>query len=512
MLWILAKSPPLKGWMKGRKRMIKEVDLSKTIEKKDYESIMPNLKLKLAELQRKAKDLNIPINIVFEGWGASGKGTFINEIILPLDPRGFNVYTTNSLNEEERLRPFLWRFWIKTPERGRIAIFDKSWYRRALVERIDSKIEGQVLLKTFDDINSFEKQLVDDGNVIIKFYLHINKKEQQKRFRKLEKNPATAWKVTEADWKHNEQYDKYLYVIDEMFENTDKDYAPWTIIEAEDKRFAVVKIFKTIINSIEDRIDKMNCKNISIINEKSREAESVNSTVLEKIDLKKTLSFDEYNEKLKIYQKKLRDIEYEIYTRRIPVVILYEGWDAAGKGGNIKRITKNLDPRGYQVVPVAAPNDIEKAHHYLWRFWKEIPKAGHITIFDRSWYGRLLVEKVEGYCTPQEGERSYSEINDMEEQLSNFGVVVVKFWLHIDKEEQLTRFNQRKDDPEKQWKITDDDWRNREKWDKYEDAANEMIVRTSTTYAPWTIVESNSKYYARIKTLKTIIDALEKKL
>jgi polyphosphate kinase 2 (PPK2 family) len=203
-------------------------------------------------------------------------------------------------------------------------------------------------------------------------------------------------------------------------------------------------------------------------------------------------------------------LEHEIYVRRVPVVIAYEGWDAAGKGGNIRRLTQNLDPRGYEVVPVAAPNDIEKAHHYLWRFWLQMPKAGHITIFDRSWYGRVLVERVEGFCTEAQWRRAYREINGMEQHLAHFGAIVLKFWLHIDPDEQLRRFREREGMLHKQWKMTDEDWRNREKLDQYRGAVEEMLYRTSTPYAPWTIVESNCKRHARVKVLETVCKAIRK--
>ena len=494
--------------------MLEKVDLNKKMSKEDYKNIIGGLQLKLADLERQVKEYKIPVIIVFEGWGSSGKGTLINKLILPLDPRGFNVHTTNYLSEEEKMKPFLWRFWVKTPEKGRIAIFDKSWYRRTLVERIDNDIKGEELASNFEDIKSFEKTLADDGNVILKFYLHISKEEQLKRFNKLEKNKATAWRVTKEDKKHNEQYDDYLKVIDEMIEETDSDYAPWTVVESTDNKFATVKVFTKVIHALEEKIQQIKEKNENkiVLPKIYLDKSIMDATTLETVDLTQTIGKEEYKQKLKEYQVRIRNIEHEIYTKRLPVIICYEGWDAAGKGGNIRRITQNLDPRGYEVSPISAPTELENAHHYLWRFWNKIPKAGHITIFDRTWYGRVLVEKIEGFCTEDEWKRAYKEINDMEKQLTNFGVVLVKFWLQIDKDEQLRRFQEREQIPEKNWKITEEDWRNRDKWEQYEEAANEMLFKTSTSYAPWTIVESNDKYYARIKALKTVIEAIEKML
>lgn len=504
--------------------MLEQIDLSKGIEKEEYKTILPELELRLGELQRKARALDIPVVIVFEGWDAAGKGTVINRLIQTFDPRGCVVHPISAPNQEERLRPFLWRFWIKTPAKERIAVFDRSWYGRVLVGRIDKLVKKQEWKQAYTEIAFFERQLANDGTLIIKFFLHISKKEQKKRFEKLQQSSATAWKVTKEDWKHHKQYEKYLEATEEMLAKTDTGFAPWTIVEAHDRRFATLKVFKTIIDSLEYKIEQVKRAQYKIeVPQKEPEQEQPSpeatatfdaliSSILDKIDPSLSLSREDYRVELKACQKRIFELEHEIYIKRIPVVILYEGWDAGGKGGNIRRLTQSMDPRGYEVIPVAAPNDIEKAHHYLWRFWKEFPKAGHITIFDRTWYGRVLVERVEGFCSEQEWKRAYREINEMEAQFANFGAAVVKFWLHIDKDEQLQRFQARQQNLHKQWKITEEDWRNREKWDLYKQAVDEMLFRTSTTYAPWTVVEANSKYYARIKALKTVIAAIEGKL
>jgi polyphosphate:AMP phosphotransferase len=497
--------------------MLKNIDLSRKVPKEEYKSIKDQLELKLAELQRKAKEMNIPVIVVFEGWDAAGKGTLINDLILPLDPRGFTVYSTHSPNEEEAMRPFLWRFWNHTPERGRITIYDRSWYRRVLFERVAGNVKKKDLPDTFNDIRSFERQLADDGNIIIKFFLHISCKEQKKRFKKLRKNRATSWRVTKEDLKRQRQYDKYLAVTEEMLAETDSDFAPWTIIEAHDQRFASLKIFKTVIAALEKSIRHMQRKTGTRKKTTTKNAgielpENMNPSILDSVDLSLSYEQDEYRSKLKKLQKQIRQLEHEIYEHRIPIVIVYQGWDAAGKGGNIRRLTETMDPRGYEVIPIAAPNDIERAHHYLWRFWTKIPKAGHISIFDRSWYGRVLVERVEGFCSETEWKRAYREINEMEKHLTNFGTILLKFWLHIDKDEQLARFKARQNEKHKQWKITEEDWRNREKWDEYQTAVEEMLFRTSTPYAPWTIVESNCKWYARVKVLNTVVKAIEARI
>ncbi|MCK5572877.1 MAG: phosphate--AMP phosphotransferase, partial [Bacteroidetes bacterium] len=350
--------------------MLENIDLSRKVPKEEYKRAKEELDLKIGALQRRVKELQIPVIVVFEGWGAAGKGTLINELILPLDPRGFKVHTTLSPNEEETLRPFLWRFWNRTPARGRIAIFDRSWYRRALNDRVNGEVKGTALQNVFKDICSFERQLADDGNVILKFFLHISKEEQSRRFDKLCKNPATAWRVTKEDRKHNKQYAKYFAAIEDMLAETDSDFAPWTVVEAHDRRFASLKIFNTVVSELERHIPKMESAHpVQPAQPSSQQLPAaLNASVLDNVDLSLTVDRETYRAKLQKKQKRLRELEHEIYTRRIPVVIVYEGWDAAGKGGNIRRFTQNLDPRGYEVIPIAAPNDIEKAHHYLWRF------------------------------------------------------------------------------------------------------------------------------------------------
>ena len=232
------------------------------------------------------------------------------------------------------------------------------------------------------------------------------------------------------------------------------------------------------------------------------------------IDLDKSLTKDEYVRDLIRYQLQLRALAYQLYVQKRPLVIVYEGWDAGGKGGNIKRITEKLDPRGYEVYPIAAPQGEDKTHHYLYRFWRRLkpPDEKQILIFDRSWYGRVMVERLEGFCTEEEWKRAYREINEFERQLVDFGTILAKFWIHISKAEQLSRFQSRQETPYKAWKLTDEDWRNRQKWDRYEEAINDMLLKTSTLTAPWTIVEGNCKWYARVKALRTLVDALTQEL
>jgi len=491
--------------------MLELIDLDKKIPKALYQQVFAEMETRLGECQRAAQAAGVPVVIVFEGWDAAGKGTIINRLTQALDPRGFKVHPISAPTETERLHPWMWRFWAALPAGGNFAVFDRSWYGRVLTERIEGLVPKNQWKQAYEDIEQFERQLADDGTVIVKFWLHISKPQQRRRFKRLEKNAATAWKVGKQEWRHHRDYDQWTEVVEEMLQRTGTAYAPWTVVEATQGRFARVKVFETVTRAIEDELDR---RSRAPKVEPMPMPEPVDSptrrqTILDRVDLSLSLSREEYEKQLDKLQKRLFHLEHDLYMARIPVAIVYQGWDAAGKGGNIKRLTRGLDPRGYEVVPVGPPTAREKARHYLWRFWRDVPRAGHITIFDRSWYGRVLVERVEGFCTEDQWQRAYREINEFERQLADFGTVIVKFWLEIDRDEQLRRFKQREQTRAKQWKITEADWRNREKWNKYRLAVVDMLQRTSTTYAPWTILEANCKLYARIKALRTVTEALE---
>lgn len=504
--------------------MLEKVDLTKKMDKKEYKERMPELEAKLGRLQRECREKKITVLIAFEGYGAAGKGLQIGKLIQALDPRGFRVFAVKKETEDERMHPFMWRFWTKLPEKGRIAIYDTSWYRKVMADRFEKKTPESEVPAAFESIRAFEKQLTDDGIVIIKLFLLIDKKEQKKRFRKLMESPDSEWRVSKEDLERNKHFDEYEQINEEMLRKTDSEYAPWNLVEAMDRRFATVKIYNIVAEAMEEALEKAGEaarvqaetdsweKAQKEIRENLQGQTKLQDSILAKADLSKSLTKEEYKERLKELQKKIAKLHGELYRRRIPVVLGFEGWDAGGKGGAIKRLTEKMDPRGYVVNPTASPNDIEKAHHYLWRFWRAMPKDGHIAIFDRTWYGRVMVERIEGFCTEKEWKRAYKEINDMEQDLVNAGAVVMKFWMQIDKDEQKRRFEERQNNPEKQWKITDEDWRNREKWDQYEEAVNEMLLRTSTPQAPWIVVEGNCKYYARIRVLESVVEALEKRL
>jgi len=387
-------------------------------------------------------------------------------------------------------------------------------------DRVEGRCSREAWFHAYQEINQTEEMLTNDGVLIVKFWLHISKKQQKKRLKKAETDPYFRYEVMQRDWEKHKLYDDYLIAVEEMLERTSSHVAPWVIVESGDKRYCRMKIFQVLSESIVNAINRKK-KNKSA--KKLVDAAGGNGglsvpvleempTILDKVDLSLTMDEETYDEEKRKLQVKLREMQYEAMTRGIPLIVIYEGWDAAGKGGSIRRLTATLDPRYYDVIPVSKPTPEEHVRHYLWRFWQSIPPAGKMTIFDRSWYGRVLVERVEGFATEEEWRRAYQEINEFELQLYNSGMGIVKFWIHISPEEQLNRFESRQNDPHKSWKLTDEDWRNREKWDQYREAVDEMIKRTSTTYAPWRIIEGDSKQYARVRAMREVIAAWEESI
>lgn len=496
--------------------MLKSVDVTSKMSKDDYKQKIKPLKESLAVLQHQIKVANIPVILLFEGWGAAGKGSVLSDVILTLDPRNFKAFSTLAPACEELRHPFLWRHWAKIPENGLFSIFDRSWYPEVSIDAFENCSPPDVIEDKINSISIFERQLAGNGTIIIKFFLHISQKEQKARLDALNNKKSTSWRVNKKDYQRNKNYKQIFQATDVVLEKTNTDYAPWHIIPANDKRKTLHDVYATIVDTLQTAL----CRVAEINSQKSVEKRALSSgdftllqmPALEEVFLGQEISDDEYDKTLKKLQKKLSTLHNYIYLHKIPIVLAYEGWDAAGKGGNISRLTAALDPRGYTVVPIAAPTPPEKNRQFLWRFWQNIPKSGHITLFDRSWYGRVLVERVEKFAAENEWQRAYQEINEFENELYKWGAVVVKFWLHIDKDEQLRRFESRQNTPEKQWKITDEDWRNREKWEDYSIAVNDMLRLTSTSCAPWVIVESQNKKYARIKVLETVIAAIEEKI
>lgn len=493
--------------------MLHDIAKPRPMDSDELKALRDSQGVKLTLLQQRIRQAKIPVIVMFEGWNAAGKGFMTGELIRFLDPRGFKVFTLDCDEPNEERYPYMHRYWKAVPLYGNISILDGGWYRG--VADPQTRPRGAALHRRFTQILDFEKQLADDGYVLIKFFLHIGRKGQKRRFDELEARADTRWRVTRDDIRQNRDYDEWLDSYDDMLSKTDRPNARWRIIHSGDKRQAACQMYAEVISALEEALARRESEAAPAAAKvplSPGEFETLPIARLNEIDLGVSIAEDEYHEELKRAQRRLSELHGELYQRRIPLVLGFEGWDAAGKGGAIKRLTRALDPRGFEVVPTAAPTPDELHHQYLWRFWRDLPKDGHIAIFDRTWYGRVMVERIEGFATEEQWRRAYAEINQFERSLTEWGAIVLKFWLQIDSNEQLARFTARQDTPEKQWKITDEDWRNRDKWPQYEEAVNEMLWLTNTQSAPWIIVESNDKRYARLKVLRAVIDAIERQL
>lgn len=486
------------------------------MDRKTKKELIRTKSEQLGSLQTKLKENKLPVLVLVEGWGTAGKGSRIASMIHDLDPRFFQVISVSSPTPEELAKPFLARHMKNIPENGKLIFLDSGWMYETIRALENGELSSKEYEHRLEEIRVFERQLCDNGYLLVKLFLHIDQQEQEKRIDELSQNPDTSWRVSDHDRWQNRHYDRCLRDFEDYLQTTSLPYAPWHVIDSVHRKQSEIDCLTILCDSIEQAIAQkqagvlLGSQSDPQYNPCSKEFPLVEMPLLNQIPLNQQMSRKEYKEQLKYYQKKLEKLHNQIYRWKIPVILAYEGWDAAGKGGNIKRITSALDPRGYKVIPVAAPKPYELARHYLWRFWQNLPKKGHIVIFDRTWYGRVMVERLEGLCSESDWKRAYTEMNEFEQQLTDWGAVILKFWVQIDKDTQLARFEERQNTPEKQWKITEEDWRNREKWDEYEVAINEMLQKTSTEYAPWHIIESNCKYYARIKALCLLTEALEK--
>lgn len=483
--------------------MLENLDMSARLGRKEYENAIENIHQDLGILQRQLKERGIPLLVVVEGWEASGKGYVINEMLRPLDPRGFVVQDEAEADPKAFFYPPFRRFWKMVPEKGRIVFLNRSWYRQIFEDKKPAWKNPVELAALISRSVDFEEDLASEGVCLLKIFLHLSAPEQKKRLAELAENPSTSWRVSEADLEENRKYKSFLQAWESILHKSDKTYSPWVCIPAEDLQVAALKALEALLSFMRNAL-------VGTAALTDRPMPPVQPAgILKRVDLARSISADEYGKTLPGLQKMLLEKQYDLHRKGKAVVILFEGWDAAGKGGAIRRLTQGLDPRGYVVHPICAPNDWEKAHPYLWRFWLKLPSRGHIGIFDRSWYGRVLVERVEGFCAEKDWKKAYGEINRMESEWLESGYGLVKFWLHIDPDEQLKRFREREETDYKNWKITPEDWRNREKWGQYEAATEEMLLKTCPPKAPWTIVEGNDKRFARIKVLRTVLSSMK---
>lgn len=479
----------------------------------------------------------------------------------------------NVLNEEFGATgyfPVMQQFWKALGQRGSMTFYDRGWYSVAAQHVINmlpkkgklSKKERAAVeahtARMLPSIEDFETQLRNDGYLVIKFFLHISEQTQRERLVGLYSDPATKWRVTQSDLEQLEHYSQSYRVYDEMLKRSNFKAAPWILLDASDHRRVNLSVAQTLVTALERELSRP--KNSAALEAEAKAKENSAAAVagsvagderertdeenqllrlqaeheaaamsahaptmtrfipsahipsLDEVDHSLALTHDEYKLQLKAEQERLRRIELKMYIRRVPMMIMYEGWDAAGKGGSIKRVAQALDARSYTIFPSPAPTKPELLHPHLWRYWTRLPKAGHVGIYDRSWYGRVLVERVEGFASTDQWSRAYEEINEFERDMVDWGAILLKFWVDISPETQLQRFEARENNPAKSWKITAEDWRNRDKYPQYRAAVDDMFRLTSTHNAPWIILESDDKYYARVKALRIINEAIEKRL
>jgi polyphosphate:AMP phosphotransferase len=488
--------------------MFESAELGHKIDKATYDAEVPKLREDLLNAQFDlAQNAGFPVIILAGGVDGAGKGKTVNLLNAWMDPRHIQVHAMGEQSDEERERPPMWRFWRALPPKGKIGVFFGSWYTSPIVDRVMGRTSASDLNQSIDEINHFETMLTNEGALIIKFWFHLAKDVQRKRLKGLEKDPRTRWRVTDLDWQRFKLYGKFRKVSEHTLRATTTAEAPWIIIEGADARYRNLTTGKILLEALRKRLNRPVHTVTTAAAPLQAPIDSLN--VFDTLDMAQKLARKQFDAELEKYQGRLNLLTRDERFRNMSVIALFEGFDAAGKGGAIRRITGALDARYCRIIPVAAPTEEERAQPYLWRFWRHIPRTGRVTIFDRSWYGRVLVERVEKFCSVADWMRAYSEINDFEEQLVKHNTVLVKFWLTITREEQLRRFKEREKTGFKRFKITGEDWRNRKKWDEYEAAVCDMVDRTSTGIAPWTLVEANDKNYARIKILRTLCRQIE---
>jgi AMP-polyphosphate phosphotransferase len=488
--------------------MLKAAELGQSLSKEEYEAILPGLRSELLDTQTQLRSAGFSVVVLVNGADGSGKSETVNALHEWLDARFLVSQSYSEPSEEERAHPEYWRYWLWLPPAGRIGVFSGSWYTEPIFARVYGKITDVALTERMARINGFERTLADDGTLFVKLWFHIGKKAQRRRLKQLESDKATRYRVTARDWKNHERYASFVKVTEEVMSQTSTGVAPWHVVDGEDARYRNVTAARLLLEAMKSRLAEPAAPHeVAALPQIDDPV-----TLLDKLDLTQSLSKQEADAQVDGLQARLNVLVSKLQKRKKSAILVFEGPDAAGKGGAIRRITWALDSRSYRLIPIGPPSDEERAHHYLWRFWRYLPRRGRLTIFDRSWYGRVLVERVEGLASEVEWRRAYQEINELERELRQGGVILIKFWLHITGDEQLRRFEERGKNPAKRYKITAEDYRNRQQANQYEAAAAEMIARCSPPGAPFTLVEANDKRFARVKVLQAICDQLDSAL
>lgn len=507
--------------------MFETAELGRKVAKRDFKRLVPPLREELLQLQEHLRrGRNFQVILLFSGVDGGGKGETVGLLNEWMDPRWLITRAYDEPGDAERARPEFWRYWRDLPPAGRIGMFLSAWYHAPLLDRVYGGSDEASFLRRLDRIIAFERALARNGALILKFWMHLSESAQEARLKSLEHDPLTKARVTPHDWENWRNYAKFIAAAEPLIARSNRGMAPWSIVEGADPYYRGLTVATILRDALAERLsadaapakprkngkNSKNSKNggdAKAAKAKARRpgpAEAI--TVLSGLDMTRTLGKAAYQKALPELQAQLHLLHLRAKEQGVSSILVFEGADAAGKGGAIRRIQEGLEPRNYQVHGIAAPTEEELAQHYLWRFWRDLSAAGHVTIFDRSWYGRVLVERIEGFASEDEWRRAYAEINDFESQLIEHRIVLVKYWVHITKKEQLARFKLREKTPHKRWKLTEEDWRNRNKWDLYEAAVNDMVQFTSTSSAPWHLIEGNDKRFARIKVLEILCKRL----
>ncbi len=488
--------------------MFESAELGHRIAKQDYDSETPRLRSELLLLQYDLLErASFPVVIVIGGVDGAGKGETLNVLHEWMDPRHILTTAFGEISDEERERPRMWRYWRALPPKGRIGMLFGAWHSNPILDRVAGQISESQFSRALERIVRFERMLVDEGTLVLKFWFHLSKQAQKQRLTALEADPKTRWRISDTDWARFKQYDRFRKVSEHALRHTSSAHAPWTVVEGSDANYRYLTVGRAIRDALRQRL--AGATPIPARAAALPPTPADGRTVLSALDYRETLSRKDYRHALDKHQADLALLVRHRKFRQRSAVLVFEGMDAAGKGGAIRRVVWALDARRYRIVPTAAPSEEERAQPYLWRFWRHLPQHGRFTIFDRSWYGRVLVERVEGFCSEADWMRGYSEINDFEEQLAESGTIITKFCMTITPEEQLARFRAREASPFKSFKITPEDWRNREKATAYDHAICDMIDRTNNDFAPWVLVPANDKYFARATVLRTLRDRIE---
>jgi polyphosphate:AMP phosphotransferase len=473
------------------------------LPKRDYEARVPEVREALIQLQVALQGAPFSVLLVIAGDEAAGRGDVVNILNGWLDPRGVETFAFHAPTDEERERPPMWRFWRSLPPRGRMAIYAGGWHTEALAADPHSPRKLAEFDEQLGHIAHFENLLAADGALIVKVWLQLSKTAQRARLCKLEADPDTAWRVSAESWAAHRDYDRLARLAAHMRRATHQPGAPWTVIDAADPRARNLAVAAALLSRFRTH---QRAHAATFAPEPRRRVTPLRPAGLRRLQslpLDQQLAASDYEAKRDKWLGRLNLAVRTAARQGRSIVWVFEGWDAAGKGGAIRRLTSAIDSRDYRVIPIAKPTDEEKTHHYLWRFWRHVPRAGRVTIYDRSWYGRVLVERLEGFCREEEWRRAYAELNDFEAQLTEHGIVVLKFWLHLSKAEQLRRFRHREETAYKRHKINAEDWRNRRRWAGYEIAVGDMLALTDRPNAPWHLIPADNKRFARLQVLKT---------